>query len=119
MPHAVFKVRFRRSQLEALKNFAELRVASSMYDQRFPVATNNMSAHKNGIRAMGEPDVRRHCAWSFFSRISLARQRRFVDKQIARFEQSTIAWNDRAGRQQYDITGNDLFEWHRSFPPIA
>ena len=83
-----------------------------MHDKRFPIATDNMSAQKNGIRAMGEPGVRRHCHRNLLSRISLAGQRRFVDKEVARFEQSTIARNNRAGGQQHDIAGNDLFQWH-------
>ena len=103
--------------LKRFVNFAEFRFATGVDDAGFSAAAHDVRAHENATFVRCASAVSAEIsAWSFFARISFASQRRFVNEKVARFEQPAIGRNNRAGRKQHDIAGNDFFRSAPTFP---
>ena len=95
-PNAALELCFRRAESQTFGDFAELRFRPVGTTQRFPAAAYYMRPHENGVRAARGSSGAEHRR-SFLGWISFACERRFVNEEVARFEQPAVAWNNRAG----------------------
>ena len=111
----------RRRLLERAGDRTELSFAPGRHDQRLGGSAHHRASHEYEIGrerglAHGGAGRRRR---ALFGRVGLAGEKRFIDIEVARFDQPGIGGYEIAGREKNDIAGHDLRRWNVDRRSIA
>ncbi len=100
----------RRRLLERAGDRTELSFAPGRHDQRLGGSAHHRASHEYEIgreRGLAHAGVGRRRR-ALFGGVGLAGEKRFIDIEVARFDQPGIGGYEIAGREKNDIAGHDL-----------
>ncbi len=99
----------RRRLLQRAGDRAELGLAPGRQDQRLGGSADHRASHEHKIgRERARPRRAGRRRRVLFGRVRLAGEKRFVDVEVAGFDQSGVGGHEIAGGEKNDIAGHDL-----------
>ena len=116
---ASIELRFGWPQRQAVGDGAELGRPSRVDDEATRSAAAHVGAEIETVVASGERCVLRYRSRALAHREAFARQDRLVDVAVGGLEEQYVGGNDAAGRDQHDVSRNDLGDRHRPRLTVA
>lgn len=95
---------------QPLGNLPEFRLRSGADDDGRCGAADDARPHPERVRASGERRISIQFACIFLRRKTFSGQRGFVNEEVFRFQQQTIAGNDIARVEDHDVARHDLLD---------